>query len=116
DLYLDVLLPSLSILSNLNVTLDFIQKLFSEQLYRCVLRTTQHIIDNNFILSNNSNQNLTVNNPDCLRDLLETCYEQFKLIVKTTGYLLNMLKLIQERQAPLQIQQQEYLTCYKQHG
>ncbi|CAF1034598.1 unnamed protein product [Adineta steineri] len=115
DLYLDVLLQSLSILSNLNVTLDFIQKLFSEQLYRCVLRTTQHIIDNNFILSNNSNQNLTVNNPDCLRDLLETCYEQFKLIVKTTEYLLNMLKLIQERQAPLQVQQQEYLTCYKQH-
>jgi len=116
DFYLDVLLQSLSILSTLNVTLDFIQKQFHEQLYRIVLRTTQHIIDNNFILSNNSNQNHMVNNPDCLRDLLETCYEQFKLVVKTTEYLLNVLKLLQEHQAPVQIQQEEYLASYKQHG
>jgi hypothetical protein len=36
--------------------------------------------------------------------------------VKTTEYLLNVLKLIQEHQAPVQIQQEEYLASYKQHG
>ncbi len=112
DLYLDVLLQSLSILSNINETLDFIQKQLHEQFYRIVLRTTQHIIDNNFVLSNNS----LINNPDCLRDLLETCYEQFKIVVKNIEYLLNILKLIQEHQAPLQIQQKEYLDSQKQHG
>jgi hypothetical protein len=112
DLYLDVLLQSLSILSNLNETLDFVQKQLHEQFYRIVLRTTQHIIDNNFILSHNS----LVNNPDCLRDLLETCYEQFKLALKNIEYLLNTLKLIQEHQAPVQIQQKEYLASQKQHG
>jgi hypothetical protein len=112
DLYLDVLLQSLSILSNLNETLDFVQKQLHEQFYRIVLRTTQHIIDNNFVLSNNS----LINNPDCLRDLLETCYEQFKIVVKNIQYLLNILKLIQEHQAPLQIQQKEYLNSQKQHG
>jgi hypothetical protein len=111
ELYFDVLLQSLSILSNLDETLDFVQKQLQEQLFRIVLRTTQHIIDNNFILSNNS----SLNNPDCLRDLLETCYEQFKLVVKNMEYLLNMCKLIQEHQAPVQIQQKEYLTSQKQH-
>ena len=114
-LYLDVLLQSLSILSNLNETLDFIQKQLPEQLYRIILRTTQHIIDNNFILSNNSQQNHMVNNSDRLRDLLETCYEQYKLVVKNMEYLLNMLKLLQEHQAPLQIQQKEFLESQKQH-
>jgi hypothetical protein len=112
DLYIDVLLQSLSILSHLNETLEFVQKQLHEQFYRIILRTTQHIIDNNFTLSNNS----LVNNPDCLRELLETCYEQFKLVVKNIEYLLNMLKLIQEHQAPLQIQQKEYFTSLKQHG
>jgi hypothetical protein len=115
DLYLDVLLQSLSILSNLNETLDFVQKQLHEQFYRIVLRTTQHIIDNNFVLSNNS----LINNPDCLRDLLETCYEQFKIVVKNIEYLLNILKLIQEHQAPLQIQQQQYIgiqTAERQRG
>ena len=112
ELYLDVLLQSLSILFDLNETLEFVQKQMSEQFYRIVLRTTQHIIDNNFLLSNSS----LVNNPDRLRDLLETCYEQFKLVVKNTEYVLNMLKLIQEHQSPLQIQQENYLTRQKQHG
>ena len=80
---LDVLLQSLSILSRLNETLDYLQKQLHEQFHRIVLRTTQHIVDSNFVLhSNNSHQNLMANNPDCLRDLLETCYEQFKLVVK----------------------------------
>ena len=93
DLYLDVLLQSLSVLSRLNETLDYVQKQLHEQFHRIVLRTTQHIVDNNFVLhSNNSHQNLLWNNPDCLRDLLETCYEQFKLVVKNIEYLLNILK------------------------
>jgi exocyst complex component 4 len=115
DLYLDVLLQSLSILSHLNETLDSIQKQLPEQLYRIILRTTQHIIDNNFILSNNS-QTHTVNNPDCLKDLLETCYEQFKLVVKNVYHLLNMLTKLQEHQAPLQIQLKEYLERQNQPG
>ncbi|CAF3443862.1 unnamed protein product [Rotaria socialis] len=110
ELYLDVLLQSLSILSRLNETLDYLQKQLHEQFHRIVLRTTQHIVDSNFVLhSNNSHQNLMVNNPDCLRDLLETCYEQFKLVVKNIEYILNILKFIQEHQSPLQIQQQEYI-------
>ncbi|CAF3843763.1 unnamed protein product [Rotaria magnacalcarata] len=110
ELYLDVLLQSLSILSRLNETLDYLQKQLHEQFHRIVLRTTQHIVDSNFVLhSNNSHQNLMVNNPDCLRDLLETCYEQFKLVVKNIEYILNILKFIQEHQAPVQIQQQEYI-------
>jgi hypothetical protein len=108
DLYLDVLLQSLSILSHLNETLDSIQKQLPEQLYRIILRTTQHIIDNNFILSNNS-QTHTVNNPDCLKDLLETCYEQFKLVVKNVDHLLNMLTKLQE-------QLKEYLERQNQPG
>ncbi|CAF1537970.1 unnamed protein product [Adineta ricciae] len=116
DLYLDVLLQSLSILSNLNETLDFIQKQLPEQFYRCVLRATQHIVDSNYMSNNNSNQNLTVNNPDCLRDLLETCYEQFKLVIKTVEHLLNTLKQIQEHQSPVQIQQNEYLKSCQQRG
>ncbi|CAF4352156.1 unnamed protein product [Rotaria socialis] len=52
--YLDVLLQSLPILSHFNETLDYLQK----QFHRIVLRTTQHIIDNNFVLhSNNWQQN-----------------------------------------------------------
>ncbi|CAF4470116.1 unnamed protein product, partial [Rotaria magnacalcarata] len=110
ELYLDVLLQSLSILSRLNETLDYLQKQLHEQFHRIVLRATQHIVDSNFVLhSNNSHQNLMVNNPDCLRDLLETCYEQFKLVVKNIEYILNILKFIQEHQAPVQIQQQEYI-------
>jgi exocyst complex component 4 len=109
ELYLEVLIQSLSILSNLNETLELIQKQLPEQFYRIVLRTTQHIIDTNF-------SNSLVNNPDCLRDLLDTCYEQFKLVVKNIEYVLNILKLIQEHQAPLQIEQQEYLQRQKQHG
>ena len=116
ELYLDVILQSLSVLSNLNETLDFIQKQLPEQFYRIILRTTQHIIDNNFILANNSQQNHIVNNPDRLRDLLETCYEQFKLVLKNIEYLLNTLKLLQEHQAPVQLQQSEYLLSQKQHG
>ncbi len=120
DLYLDVLLQSLSILFRLNETLDYVQKQLHEQFHRIVLRTTQHIVDNNFVLhSNNSHSNLFVNNPDCLRDLLETCYEQFKIVVKNIEYLLNILKLIQEHQAPLQIQQQQYIgiqTAENQRG
>ena len=120
ELYLDVLLQSLSILSRLNETLDYLQKQLHEQFHRVVLRTTQHIIDNNFVLrSNNPYQNMMVHNPDCLRDLLETCYEQFKLVVKNMEYLLNTLKLIQEHQAPVQIQQQEYIgiqPAENQHG
>jgi hypothetical protein len=116
EFYLDVLFQSLSILSRLNETLEFVEK----QLHRIVLRTTEHIVDNNFVLhSNNSHQNLLGNNPDCLRDLLETCYEQFKLVVKNMEYLLNILKLIQEHQAPVQIQQQEYIgiqTAENQRG
>lgn len=112
DLYLEVLIQSLSVLSNLNETLEYVQKQLPEQCYRIVLRTTQHFIDNNFLLSSNS----TVNNPDCLRDLLETSYEQFKLVVKNIEYVLNLLKLLQEHQAPLQIQQEEYLESEKQHG
>ncbi|CAF3633426.1 unnamed protein product [Rotaria socialis] len=115
NIYLDVLLQSLSILSDLNETIDFIQKQFHEQLYLIVLRTTQHIIDNNTILSNNLNQRLIFNNTDCLRDLLETVYEQFKLVVKNTEYLISILKLLQDHQAPTQIQQQEYLTRQKQN-
>ncbi|CAF5055399.1 unnamed protein product, partial [Rotaria sp. Silwood1] len=114
NIYLDVLLQSLSVLSNLNETLDFVQKQFPEQLYRIILRTTQHIIDNNLIVSNNLNQNLILNNADCLRDLLETTYEQFKVVVKNTEYLINILKLLQEHQAPMQIQQQVYLASLKQ--
>ena len=113
ELYIDVLLQSLSILLRLNETLDFVQKQLTEQFHRIVIRTTQHIVDNNFVLhstlSNTSQQNVAVNSPDCLRDLLETCYEEFKLVVKNIEYLLNVLKLIQEHQAPLQIQQQEYI-------
>ena len=113
DLYIDILLQSLSVLSRLNETLDLVQKQLHEQFHRIVLRTTQHIVDSNFVLhstsSNSSHQNLTVNNPDCLRDLLETCYEQFKLVVKNIEYLLNILKLIQEHQAPVQLQQQTYI-------
>jgi hypothetical protein len=116
ELYLDVLLQSLSVLSSINETLEFIQKQLPEQFYRGVLRVTQHIIDNNFMLSGNSNQTAMVNNPDCLRDLLETCYEQFKLVAKTMEYLLNVLKRIQAHQAPVQIQQEEYLRSCKQHG
>ncbi|CAF2058801.1 unnamed protein product, partial [Rotaria magnacalcarata] len=86
------------------------KKQLHEQFHRIVLRATQHIVDSNFVLhSNNSHQNLMVNNPDCLRDLLETCYEQFKLVVKNIEYILNILKFIQEHQAPVQIQQQEYI-------
>ncbi|CAF0878814.1 unnamed protein product [Adineta steineri] len=111
DLYLDVLLQSLSILSRLNETLEYVQKQLHEQFHRIVIRTTQHIVDNNFVLhSNNSHQNFMSNNPDCLRDLLETCYEQFKIVVKNIEYVLNILKLIQEHQAPVQIQQAEYIT------
>ena len=110
DLYLDVVLQSLSILLRLNETLDHVQKQLHEQFHRIVLRTTQHIVDNNVVLhSNNSHHNHIVNNPDCLRDLLETCYEQFKIVVKNIEYLLNVLKLIQEHQAPVQIQQQDYI-------
>ncbi|CAF5052608.1 unnamed protein product, partial [Rotaria sp. Silwood1] len=116
NIYLDVLLQSLSVLSNLNETLDFVQKQFPEQLYRIILHTTQHIIDNNLIVSNNLNQNLILNNADCLRDLLETTYEQFKVVVKNTEYLINILKLLQEHQAPMQIQQQVYLASLKQTG
>ncbi|UJR07853.1 hypothetical protein I4U23_012136 [Adineta vaga] len=105
EIYLDVLLQSLSVLSNLNETLEFIQKQLPEQFYRCVLRATQHIIDNNYMLTN---QNSPVNNPDCLRDLLETCYEQFKLVIKTIEHLLSMLKQIQQHESPVQIQQKEY--------
>jgi hypothetical protein len=36
--------------------------------------------------------------------------------VKNIEYVLNILKLIQEHQAPLQIEQQEYLQRQKQHG
>lgn len=111
ELYLDVLLQSLAILSRLNESLDFLQKQLREQFHRIVIRTTQHIVDNNFVLhSNNSQQNFLNNNPDCLRDLLETCYEQFKIVVKNIEYLLGILKLIQGHQAPLQMQQQEYLA------
>lgn len=116
NIYLDVLLQSLSILSNINETLDFVQKQYHEQFYRIILRTTQHIVDNNLIQSNNTNQNVILNNTDCLRDLLEIAYEQFKIIVKNTEYLINMLRLLQEGHAPLQIQQQEYLTNLKQQG
>ena len=105
ELYIDVLLQSLSILLRLNETLDHVQKQLHEQFHRIVLRTTQHIVDNNFVLHSTS----AVNNPDCLRDLLETCYEQFKLVVKSIEYLLNILKLVQEHQAPVQIQQKDYL-------
>ena len=108
EYYLDVLLQSLAILSRLNESIDFLQKQFREQLHRIVLRTTQHIVDNNFVL-HSTNSHLT-NNPDCLRDLLETCYEQFKIVVRNMEYLLNILKLIQEHQAPLQVQQQEYIA------
>lgn len=108
ELYIDVLLQSLSILLRLNETLDHVQKQLHEQFHRIVLRTTQHIVDNNFVLHSTSNH-LSVNNPDCLRDLLETCYEQFKLVVKTIEYLLNILKLIQEHQSPVQMQQQGYI-------
>ncbi|CAF1341274.1 unnamed protein product [Adineta ricciae] len=110
DLYLDVLLQSLSILSRLNETLEHIQKQLHEQFHRIVQRTTQHIVDNNFVLhSNNSHQSHLMNNPDCLRDLLETCYEQFKIVVKNIEYVLNGLKLIQEHQASVQLQQDAYL-------
>ena len=120
DLYLDVLLQSLSILSRLNETLEHIQKQLHEQFHRIVQRTTQHIVDNNFVLhSNNSHQSHLMNNPDCLRDLLETCYEQFKIVVKNIEYVLNVLKLIQEHQASVQLQQDEYLriqTAKNQRG
>ncbi|CAF4368957.1 unnamed protein product [Rotaria sp. Silwood2] len=79
-----VLLQSLSVLSNLNEILDFVQKQYYEQLYRIVLRTTQHIIDNNLALSNRSNKNLVFNDTDCLRDLFETSYEQIKIVAKNT--------------------------------
>lgn len=113
ECYIEVLLQSLSVLSRLNETLDFVQKQLNEQLHRIVHRTTQHIIDNNFVLLsamlNPTQQNVHMNSPDCLRDLLETCYEQFKIVVKNTEYLLNVLKLIQAHQAPLQVQQHEYI-------
>ena len=108
ELYLDVLLQSLAILFRLNESLDFLQKQLLEQFHRIVLRTTQHIVDNNFVLHSNSSH--LTNNPDCLRDLLETCYEQFKIVVRNIEYLLNILRLIQEHRAPLQVQQQQYIA------
>ncbi len=111
ELYLDVVLQSLAVLSRLNETLDYVQKKLHEQFHRIVIRTTQHIVDNNFVLHSNTNShhNFLANNPDCLRDLLETCYEQFKIVVKNIEYVLNTLRLIQEHQAPLQIQQHQYI-------
>lgn len=107
EYFLEVLVQSLSLLSRLTKTLDDLQKQLHEQFHRIVLRTTQHIIDNNFVLQSN---NMPTNNPDCLRDLLETCYEQFKIVVKNIEFLLNIVKLIQDHQAPVQIQQQEYIA------
>ena len=105
ELYFDVLLQSLAILSNLNETLDFLQKQLHEQFYRIILHTTQHILDNNFVQTTNT----FVNNPNCLRDLLEIAYEQFKHVIKNFEYLLNVLKSIQEHQSSVQIQQTNYL-------
>ena len=116
DLYFEVLLQSLSILSNLNKTIEFIQKHFYEQLHRMILRTTQHIVDNNLILLNDCNQTSVLNNSDCLRDLFEKSYDEFKLVVKNTEYVLHMLKLLQEHRAPMQIQQRKYLQHQKQRG
>lgn len=116
EYFLEVLVQSLSLLTRLTKTLDDLQKQLHEQFHRIVLRTTQHIIDNNFVLHSN---NLPTNNPDCLRDLLETCYEQFKIVVKNIEFLLNIVKLIQDHQAPVQIQQQEYIalqTAENQRG
>ena len=101
DLYLDVLIQSLSILFNLNQTLESVQKQLPERLFRIVHRTTQHILDNSFHLS--------VNNPEYLRELLESCYDQFKLVVKNIEHMLNLLKLLQAHQSPLQTQQKESL-------
>ena len=107
ELYLDVLIQSLAILSHLNQTLESVQKQLPERLYRIVHRTTEHIVDNNFYLA--------VNNPDCLRDLLESSYEQFKLVVKNLEYMLNLLRLIQEHQSPLQRQQTEKSLAQEIH-
>ena len=70
-------------------------------------------------MENIQHRPMVVNNPDCLRDLLETCYDEFKMAVKGVEYLLSMLKLVQEHQAPLQLQQQEYIatqTVEQQRG
>ncbi|CAF1528324.1 unnamed protein product, partial [Didymodactylos carnosus] len=95
ELYLEVLLQSSGILQRLNDSIDFIQKQLHGQLHKIVIKTTQHIVDNNFLnLSSTStatSTSLTLNNPDNLRDLLETCYEQFKLVVKSFEYVLGVL-------------------------
>ncbi|CAF2150380.1 unnamed protein product [Rotaria magnacalcarata] len=77
--YLDVLLQSLPILSHSNETLDYLQKQFR----RIVLRTTQHIIENNFVLHSNNWQQNFVNevlnenkrNINAVHDILQRIIE-----------------------------------------
>ncbi|CAF2030673.1 unnamed protein product [Rotaria magnacalcarata] len=77
--YLDVLLQSLPILSHFNETLDYLQK----QFHRIVLRTTQHIIENNFVLHSNNWQQNFVNevlnenkrNINAVHDILQRIIE-----------------------------------------
>ena len=59
-----------------------------------------------------SHQSLTAKNSDCSRDLLETCDEEFKLVVKNIEYPLNILELVQQHQAPLQVQQEESIAMH----
>ena len=98
ELYLDVLIQSLAVLFHLNETWEFIQRKFSEQFTRIVQQTTRHLLDNH-----TSHSNLVLNDPGCLRELFETCYEQFQSVVKNCEHLLTMFKAIEERQSPMQV-------------
>ena len=108
DLYLDVLIQSLAILFHLNETFELLQRKFPEHFTRIVQQTTRHILD--------SQSNLLLNNRDCLRELFEMCYEQFKSIVKNCEHLLTMFKAIEERQSPVQLKQEEYLHTQEKFG
>lgn len=98
ELYLDVLIQSLAVLFHLNETWEFIQRKFSEQFTRIVQQTTRHLLDNH-----TSQSNLVLNDPGCLRELFETCYEQFQSVAKNCEHLLTMFKAIEERQSPMQV-------------
>ncbi|CAF0822807.1 unnamed protein product, partial [Didymodactylos carnosus] len=118
ELYLEVLIQSLAVLHRLNDSTDFIQKQLHEQLHKIVIKTTQHIVDNNFlnlsVMSTATTTSLTLNNLDYLRDLLETCYEQFKLVVKAFEYVLGILRLVNDQNAPVQVQQRQYALNLQQ--
>lgn len=108
ELYFEVLIQSLAILSHLNETLEYIQRKLQEQCYRIILRTTQHILDSHFPL--------ITNHPEYLRTLLEFSYEQFKLVMKNCQLILHHLRLLQERKSPVQVRQEEFRQSQKQFG